>query len=58
MSGTPHFSTHHTTTTRPPRRIDARSTAALGNANALPTVDRLAATDKEKVTRRCLSHQN
>ena len=57
MSGTPHFSTHTTTTNRPPRRKDARSTAALGNADTLPTVDRLAATDKKKVTRRCLSHQ-
>ena len=34
----------------------ARSTAAPGNANALRTVDRLAATKEEKVTSRSISH--
>ena len=37
--------------------VAARSAAAPGNANALPTLDRLAATDGKKVTRRFLSYQ-
>ena len=37
--------------------VDARSAAAPGNADALHTDDRLAATKEEKVTSRPLSHK-
>ena len=55
-SNIPHFSTHTTTTNRPPRRSGLRhhpehdGSTATSNADALPTVDRLAATDDKKAT--------
>ena len=58
MSDTPHFSTHATTTNKAAEALEAaRSTAAPGNADALHTVDRLAATKEKKVTSRPLSHE-
>ena len=50
------LNTHHMHKHAVEAPVAAQSTTATGNADAPPTVDRLAVTDDKKVTSRFLSH--